>query len=52
MTGAVDDLDSIEATIELLGDPPAQRRVAEATAEIERGEWLDEDAVRAMVRRQ
>jgi prevent-host-death family protein len=47
---AVDDLDSIEATIELLRDPAAQRRVAEATAEIERGEWLDEAAVRAMVR--
>jgi hypothetical protein len=49
---AVDDLDSIEATIELLRDPAAQRRVTEATAEIERGEWLDEAAVRAMVRGQ
>ena len=46
---AVDDLDSVEATLELLRDPAAQRRIAEATAEIERGEWLDEEAVRVMV---
>jgi PHD/YefM family antitoxin component YafN of YafNO toxin-antitoxin module len=48
----VDDLDSIEATIELLRDPAAQRRVVEATAEIELGEWLDEAAVRAIARGQ
>jgi antitoxin YefM len=48
---AVEDLDSIEATIELLRDPAAQRRVADAEAEIARGEWLDEAAMRAMVNR-
>jgi antitoxin YefM len=46
---AVDDLDSIEATLELLRDPAAQKRIAEAEAEIARGEWLDEATVRAMV---
>jgi antitoxin YefM len=46
---AVEDLDSIEATLELLRDPAAQKRVAEAEAEIARGEWLDEATVRAMV---
>jgi prevent-host-death family protein len=49
---AVEDLDAIEATLELLRDPAAQRRVAQAEAEIARGEWLDEDQVRAMLRRQ
>lgn len=48
---AVEDLDSIEATLELLRDPAAQKRVAEAEAEIARGEWLDEATVRAMVAR-
>lgn len=48
---AVEDLDSLEATLELLRDPAAQRRIAESEAEIARGEWLDEEAVRAMVRR-
>jgi antitoxin YefM len=48
---AVEDLDSIEATLELLRDPAAQKRIAEAEAEIARGEWLDEATVRAMVTR-
>ena len=48
---AVEDLDAIEATLELLRDPAAQRRIAQAEAEIARGEWLDEDEVRAMLRR-
>jgi len=48
---AVEDLDSIEATLELLRDPAAQKRVAEAEAEIARGEWLDEATVRSMITR-
>ena len=48
---AVEDLDAMEATIELLRDPAAQQRIAQAEAEIARGEGLDEAAVRAMVRR-
>jgi antitoxin YefM len=48
---AVEDLDAMEATIELLRDPAAQQRIAQAEAEIVRGEGLDEAAVRAMVRR-
>jgi prevent-host-death family protein len=48
---AVEDLDAIEATLELLRDPAAQRRIAEAETEIARGEWLDEAEVRAMLRR-
>jgi hypothetical protein len=48
---AVEDLDALEATLELLRDPAAQRRIAQSEAEITRGEWLDEAALRAMVRR-
>jgi PHD/YefM family antitoxin component YafN of YafNO toxin-antitoxin module len=48
---AVEDLDAIEATLELLRDPAAQRRIAAAEDEIAHGEWLDEDEVRAMLRR-
>jgi antitoxin YefM len=47
---SVEDLDSLEATLELLRDPAAQRRIAQSEAEITRGEWLDEAALRAMVR--
>jgi len=35
---AADDLESIEATLELLADPAAQERVAQSQAEIARGE--------------
>lgn len=49
---AVEDLDALEATLELLRDPAAQRRIAQSEAEIDRGEWLDETALRAMVRRE
>lgn len=48
---AVEDLDSLEATLELLRDPAAQRRIAESESEIAEGEWLDEAALRAMVRK-
>jgi len=46
---AVEDLESIEATLELLGDPQAQERVRQSEAEIERGEFLLEDEVRALL---
>jgi prevent-host-death family protein len=37
---AAEDLESIEATLELLADPAAQERIAQAQAEIARGEVL------------
>jgi antitoxin YefM len=37
---AAEDLESMEATLELLGDPAAQERVARARDEIARGEGL------------
>ncbi|MCL5947817.1 MAG: type II toxin-antitoxin system Phd/YefM family antitoxin [Actinobacteria bacterium] len=46
---AAEDLDSIEATLELLRDPEAQRRIEQAESEIARGEFLDEKEVRALV---
>jgi prevent-host-death family protein len=48
---AAEDLESIEATLELLGDPDARARVAESEQEIERGQVLDEAAVRALLAR-
>jgi antitoxin YefM len=46
---AAEDLESIEATLELLGDPTAQSRVARSEEEIERDEVLDEAEVRALL---
>jgi antitoxin YefM len=46
---SVQDLESIEATLELLADAEAQDRVREARQEIERGEFLNEDQLRAFV---
>ena len=46
---AAEDLESIEATLELLADPDAQRRLADAEEDIERGDVLDEAAVRALL---
>ncbi len=43
---AAEDLESIEATLELLSDPEAQRRLTLASAEVLKGEVLAEDAVR------
>jgi len=43
------DLESIEATLELLGDTAAQTRIRQSQAEIERGDVLDEDEVRALL---
>lgn len=37
---AAEDLDSIEATLELLSDPAAQERIARSREEIARGEGL------------
>lgn len=49
MLQVADDLASIEATIELLSDPAVQDRVCRSQDEVERGDVLDEDEVRAMV---
>ena len=46
---AAQDLESIEATLELLSDPEAQRRIDRAEEDIAEGEVLDEKAVRALL---
>ena len=46
---ASEDLESIEATLELLSDPAAMARISSAERDIERGDMLDERAVRALV---
>jgi len=46
---AADDLESIEATLELLGDAPAQARVGRAEQDIAAGDVLDESEVRALL---
>ena len=48
---AAEDLESLEATLELLADPDAQERVKRAEEDIARGDVLDEDAVRAVLAR-
>ena len=48
---AAEDLESIEATLELLADPDAQDRLRKAEADISAGEVLDERAVRDLVSR-
>ena len=48
---AAEDLESIEATLELLGDPEAQRRLRESEADAQRGDVLDEAEVRGMLHR-
>jgi antitoxin YefM len=48
---AAEDLESIEATLELLSNPEAQSRIARAEEEIQRGEVLDEAQVRALLAR-
>lgn len=48
---AAEDLESIEATLELLADPDAQDRLRAADADIAAGEVLDERAVRELVSR-
>ena len=48
---AAEDLESIEATLELLSDPAAQERIRRSQREVERGELLDESELRAMLAR-
>ena len=48
---AAEDLESIEATLDLLADPEAQDRLRAADADIAAGEVLDERAVRDLVSR-
>ncbi|MGH3769559.1 MAG: type II toxin-antitoxin system Phd/YefM family antitoxin [Pseudonocardiaceae bacterium] len=46
---AAEDLESIEATLELLTDPQAQERIAAGEADFARGDVLDEQQVRALI---
>ncbi len=46
---AAQDLESIEATLELLSDPEAQRRIDRAEEDIVDGDVLEEKAVRALL---
>ena len=46
---AAEDLESIEATLELLADPEAQERLRRSQRDIEEGDVLDETAVRALL---
>jgi prevent-host-death family protein len=46
---AAEDLESIEATMELLSDPEAQQRLARSEQDINRGDVLDEAQVRALL---
>jgi len=46
---SADDLESIEATMELLADPEAQERLREADSAIARGDVVNEAQARAML---
>ena len=46
---AAEDLESIEATLELLADTQAQKRIAAAEADFAGGEVLEEQHVRALI---
>ena len=46
---AAEDLESIEATLELLSDPAAQERLRRSQDDVDRGDVLDEAEVRAMI---
>jgi prevent-host-death family protein len=46
---AAADLESIEATLELLADTPAQERIAAGEADFAAGDVLDERQVRALI---
>lgn len=48
---AAEDLESIEATLELLADPEAQRRLRQSEADLDRGDVLAEAEVRELVGR-
>ena len=47
---SAEDLESIEATLELLSDPAAQQRIAESQQEVARGEGLTPDQVEQSLR--
>ncbi len=46
---AAADLESLEATLELLADTPAQERIAAGEADFAAGDVLDERQVRALI---
>lgn len=46
---AAEDLESMEATLELLADPAAQERIASSENDIAHGDVLDEAEVRALM---
>jgi prevent-host-death family protein len=46
---AAEDLESIEATLELLADRSAQRRLLEGEDEVARGDVLEVEDIRAML---
>ena len=46
---AAEDLESIEATLELLSDSAAQDRIRRSRVELTRGDVLDEAGVRALL---
>lgn len=46
---AAEDLESVEATLELLTDPQAQERIRRSEAEVAEGEVLDENELRALL---
>ncbi|MCA1675079.1 MAG: type II toxin-antitoxin system Phd/YefM family antitoxin [Actinobacteria bacterium] len=46
---AAEDLESIEATLELLADTQAQQRIAAAEADFAASDVLDEQQVRALI---
>ena len=46
---AAEDLESLEATVELLADPEAQERLRRAEADVASGQVLEEHEVRALL---
>lgn len=46
---AAEDLESIEATLELLTEPQAQERIRRSEEDFARGDVLDEAQVRALI---
>jgi prevent-host-death family protein len=46
---AAEDLESLEATIELLSDPAARAEIAEGEAALERGEFTTLEEMRALM---
>ena len=46
---AAEDLESIEATLELLAEPDAQDRIQSAESDVVRGDVLDEADIRALL---